>query len=479
MQKAKEFIKSNLRKLELIGSIIGFFTSIFGFLFESISLNVIFSTVLICSILLGIYFWNFVNTKSKTIKYTYLLVLIALIGFTLYQIFISYIYVKPKCDDLESNPVILISKFNISEEDDLPYAVMNELNNNIKVDSIDIMQVDTFINLKQKLKEEDLFGIIKDQCHTKGIFVFGKRSMANKYFDCSIYISKNFLAANNKYSKQNLLHLKNPDNYSFTIENQAKAIAKLILSILYYQIGDYKNCLENTNSLIDIGNNEMQNEDLKEFLEIYKLNCNYFISGTDSTYEMFKKSINNFNNSGILNYNFGLLSLNIGDTANAIKYFNIAKSKIDTLSIPKLEVVKKSPKNKNNFNVSMLETSNNVLTTNKNNLTYIADLSQSDKNISENTNTTKIGLNVDEAKTNNSKGNLYPLKIVKTKNGFTYLQDQRGKRVSEYYDLIKRYKNQLFVVNKQGLWGALDTLGRETHPLYFESARELMEYINY
>jgi hypothetical protein len=316
---------------------------------------------------------------------------------------------------------------------------------NIKVDSIDIMQVDTFINLKQKLKEEDLYGIIKDQCHIKGIFVFGKRSMTNKYFDCSIYISKSFLSANNKYSKQNLLHLKNPDNYSFTIESHAKAIAKLILSILYYQIGDYKNCLENTNSLIDIGNNEMQNEDLNEFLEIYKLNCNYFISGADSTYKMFKKSISNFNNSGILNYNFGLLSLNIGDTASAVKYLNIAKSKIDTLNIPKLEVVKKSPKNKNDTDENNSETSNNVLIAKDNN--NISNLSQSDKNISENTNTTRTGLNVSETKANNSNGHLYPLKIVKTKNGFTYLQDQRGKRVSEYYDLIKRYKNKLFVVN--------------------------------
>jgi hypothetical protein len=478
MKLVANFFKNNLKTIEILITVVSFFTSISGFFSNLISLEIILFIFFIGFFISIIILLNYLSEKSE--NNTRRLKLYRILGILKYLIIIpilfygykGFIYKKPICEYTNQLPVILITNFTNEKNDDLSYAVLRELNDQIlELDSIEILHKDTFITINKKMDSQEMENLLINNCFNNGLIVFGKRSIESNFLDCTIYLSEKLKNSGKTKEIKNFIRLKNPYEINFSIENQSKSIADFIIGLIFYYSDNFDKCLGKFSEIEKKLPNKEESK-LKELCSVFISNSIYYSKGIEEGKSAIVNYLSNDSSSADLNYNYAKLLVSSGDTLLGGKYYRVANKLDYKLEIPnyiinyKSDIKKESNKSTSTENEISINDSKNKLV-----------------ELNPKKEVKKDSTNKKEFKTEIASNNivpvlprknipLYPLKIVGPQ-GQKWLEDQRGKRITRNFEIIKLINKQYFAVSQYQMWGALDTLGKAILPMQFESFREL------
>lgn len=478
MKPVVNFFKNNLKTLEILITVVSFFTSISGFFSNIISLDIIlfifFIGVFISMIILLNYLKEKNENNSRKLKFykifgilKYLIIIpILFFGYK------GFIYKKPICEFTNTLPVILITNFTNESNDDLSYAVLRELNDQIlELDSIEILHKDTFIAINKKMNPQDMEDFLSNNCFNNGLIVFGKRSVESNFLDCTIYLSEKLKNSGKTKEIKNFIRLKNPYEISFSIENQSKSIADFIIGLLFYYTNNFNKCLGKF-SEIEKNIPIKEGSKLKELCSVFISNSIYYSQGIDEGKSTIMNYLSNDSSSADLNYNYAMMLVSSGDTLLGSKYYRIANKLDYKLEIPDYINNWKSKTNKESNISTSIEDEISVNESNNKSIELNSKKQFKKDSIKKTEIKTEIANNSVTAALPRKDISLYPLKIVGPQ-GQKWLENQQGKRITRNFDVIKLVNKKYFAVSKYQFWGALDTLGKEMLPMQFESFRDL------
>jgi hypothetical protein len=478
MKPVVNFFKNNIKTLEILITVVSFLTSISGFFSNIISLNIILFIFFIGVFISSIIIINYLTEKNennikklKFYKFIGILKYLIIIPILLYG-YKGFIYKKPICEFTNPLPVILITNFTNESNDDLSYAVLRELNDQIlELDSIEILHKDTFIAINKKMNSYDMEDLLSNNCFNNGLIVFGKRSVESNFLDCTIYLSEKLKNSGKTKEINNFIRLKNPYEISFSIENQSKSIADFIIGLIFYYTDNFNKCLSKFNE-IEKNIPIKEGSKLKELCSVFISNSIYYSQGIDKGKSAIIKYLSDDSSSADLNYNYAMMLVSSGDTLIGSKYYRVANKLDYKLEIPDYINDWESKKNKESNNSTSIENEISVNESNNKSVELNSKKQIKKDTIKKNDINSEIANNNIAAALPRKNITLYPLKIMGPQ-GQRWLENQQGKRITRNFDIIKLVNKKYFAVSKYQLWGALDTLGKEILPMQFESIRDL------
>jgi tetratricopeptide (TPR) repeat protein len=232
----------------------------------------------------------------------------------------------PDCDDIRSEPLICITRFSSAEDDDFSYALVSDLaERTAGLDSLQIQAVDTFLNPNIYSSIKSLEGLISNQCHKQGLVVFGRFSSETDLFDCSIYVSELLETqyTKSRLANNNLVRLKDPDMISFSIQKQSRVVSDFILMLLYYSQNRTAESIELIQKSITT-DGALMSPSLQQLMLVYLGNAFADEGKLEESLSSYQTLLEVDSLSPLVNYNYGILCLDKGDSTLAAKHLNRA-----------------------------------------------------------------------------------------------------------------------------------------------------------
>lgn len=337
MKKTSAFVELHSKKFELALGLFSIVSSVVGFIAQLATLE-----ILLAIVSLGVFFFikSFLDKKkaigklSPAARVAYVLNF----GFIPFSLCcVGFWYIKrdaPDCDDIRSEPLICITRFSSAEDDDFSYALVSDLaERTAGLDSLQIQAVDTFLNPNVYSSIKSLEGLISNQCHNQGLVVFGRFSSETDLFDCSIYVSEllEIQYTKSRLANNNLVRLKDPDMISFSIQKQSRVVSDFILMLLYYSQNRTGESVELIQKSIAT-DGALMSPSLQQLMLVYLGNALADQGKLEESLSSYETLLEVDSLSPLVNYNYGILCLDKGDTTLASKYLNRA-----SLTNPKFE----------------------------------------------------------------------------------------------------------------------------------------------
>ncbi|MBK6566909.1 MAG: tetratricopeptide repeat protein [Saprospiraceae bacterium] len=249
------------------------------------------------------------------------LIIILLFSILLYPLIVK----KKSCILDNKNVGILISNFSKSDEDEFSYKIFNLLEDKLQnKDTINTLRVDKFINLGFNNYRDTILNIFSKNCHSKGLFVYGRRSVESQYLDCNIYINKLFLS-HNKLAKidRNVIFLQNPSLMTFSIDQQAELIVDFILALLFYNSNDIDQAIHKFKYIINDTPIEV-NSKLKSYCQLFLGNIYFSKNNLNLATSEYKMGLKYDSINPYIHFNLGITYFKNLDTIAAFEEFNTA-----------------------------------------------------------------------------------------------------------------------------------------------------------
>jgi tetratricopeptide (TPR) repeat protein len=213
---------------------------------------------------------------------------------------------------------IVISSFAAAEQDDFSYKLFHVLSADIDdADTIALMRDERFIDVGKENYMKAIETGLSQHCFGKGLFVFGKRNPTSQMFDCNIYVEKMpaILQKHLASSKNGILYLQNPAVMNFSIDNEAQAVSKFIMGLLFYNAQDYDRVSTEIN--LALQKQDTSQNRFKSYCRLFLGNSLLMKGKTTEAVKVFREGISSDETDAYLHYNLATTYMFMDDSASA------------------------------------------------------------------------------------------------------------------------------------------------------------------
>ncbi|MDB5012221.1 MAG: hypothetical protein JWQ25_423 [Daejeonella sp.] len=257
----KDEYRSKSTLLIAIGVVLSLFTALCAFIIDllssKISLFILATIVFLICIGFSMYILKFSSEtaerrqkQQKKVIIIRVCASISYLGIILFLIFPFQNLIKQQSELCSSNLTenIIVSNFSIANrQDNFSYKLVSLLKSKNEFnDSITISSTNKFIEIGSPSLNDTILKQFEVFCSKKGLYVFGKRAIDEKLFDCNLFINNlhNLNIPQNLQTKNSpIIYLQKPTLLSFSIDEQAETVANFILGILSMDNKSYKQAL--------------------------------------------------------------------------------------------------------------------------------------------------------------------------------------------------------------------------------------------
>lgn len=245
----------------------------------------------------------------------------------IYPIFLIYLFFSSfntRCNS-DSKVGILVTSFSTISDDDFSYKLFHILEDKFQsTDSISIVKADKFINPSGNKYIDTFKRLSNENCISKGLLVFGKRSEQSKLFDCNIYVHNlpNISTDTIRAKRSDILFLQNPDVLNFSIDEQAAKISEFIQGLLYLNGENQelaRGCFQRASNISGVKNNR------------FISHCMFFIGNSFAKQHNYSEAIKFYKNglnldsiNAYMHFNLGTVLLLSKDSASAFTEYTFA-----------------------------------------------------------------------------------------------------------------------------------------------------------
>ena len=335
-------IGGKLKIIEICIGLLGIISFIWSYIAKLTAANYILFSIPICLFLLFNYLHsrlkrkneNAVINESQAKKQKKAIVLLKILTYSMLvplALSIYYIIViSPsdcKCEKMSSDPLICITRFSEQKDDEFSYSLTEKITNKLSDKKlVSVCFTDTFLNHQFVIDPHLSSQLINQNCHEKGIVVFGRRSENSKLFNCTIVISEFFKKDFLNKNVNDVIKLKNPDNINFSIEKQTDCVARFMLSVCSFYSKNYKTTI---NYLNDIDSCNEGNADFVKVCNIFKAQSLFAEGKINDCIDLYNNKIIKDSPTSTDCNNLAQIYLLSKDSTNAFINFEKAK-KIDS-----------------------------------------------------------------------------------------------------------------------------------------------------
>ena len=354
MSKLSELLKDELGKYNnFLQVAVGVLTTLAGI--SGLAINIMQSKLSIALVCIGFFFIvrricckvetnnkviPGIATEGNSIRLRKIASYIGFISFSfwifpLYCI-VSFIAPKKKSCTLDQGIGLLIANFSNKKDDEFSYKLFDKLASDLpNPDSINLVRVDSFLEIKNLRYTDTLNKMLEDACSHKGLIVYGRRSEESKLFDCNIYIHNlNKIKLNDPqvYGKA-VIYIQNPDLINFSIESQSATISDFILGLLYFNSKNNASSNEKFTHALQLNGNT-DNKKFAAYCQLYIGNNYLLAKDFENASQAYKKGIACDSTNPYLHYNLATALLAKSSSKDAQPEYAKAKSLDQKLDIP-------------------------------------------------------------------------------------------------------------------------------------------------
>jgi len=471
MKKIVEFIKNNTKVFEGILALGGIGFSVIAFVQKYIAWEWLAAIGCLVLFILSRFILREAskpNLNEQAENKTTSGVRYRLLGYGTFLLLIPipiFIYYLERNDDIcqgtVHTPLVVITNFSPGQDDDFSYAVISAIGAKTDVlDSIELLSLDTFINQQLLLDKTALNSLMLASCHDKGLVVYGKRSVNGKYFECTIYVSSELQKqfANISSRNSNLIRVKNPDEINFSIEKQSEVVAQVVLSLLDYYRGKFRQSTRRFGELTEIVKNSGQ-QDLIYLSSVLWANSIAFDQGLDAGINAYKSIVRDSIQNPLISYNYAQLCLANNDSATAYAFFEQA----NMLDFHYTNPLKTNPVQSSNVSSDNIQVVHNENIKRRDSVLTPSVISRE--------------YAVEKLNTSNSSNNKSDATItstnIKSENGMYYLINSNGIKCSAKYKQIIQFDSLCYAVDRDGAWGIIGCNGYGLTPTVYRSFEDV------
>ncbi|MFM7053329.1 MAG: FISUMP domain-containing protein, partial [Bacteroidota bacterium] len=322
-----------LKFVEITIGIIGIFSSFWSYVAQITKTSYILLVVSISLLLLFHYViekikltYNPKNKLSFKIIYNLLkagfYISIISIGFSVFMILLDIFYPSKNahCDTLDLTPIVCITKFSDKKDDEFSYLLTEKVVSLMQNRALySVTFVDTFLNQKHLINPKLASSVINENCHKKGLVVFGRQSTSDKIFNCTIVVSELLKEEFESNAVGEIIKLKTPEEIDISIDKQSDCIANLIIGVCDFYTHQYKS------SITLLEQSLICNENNQAFIKIcntYKAHAFFADGQIEKCLEIYKSEILPHSATEIDFHNLGLIYDSVNDSIQAEYYFH-------------------------------------------------------------------------------------------------------------------------------------------------------------
>ena len=399
----------------------------------------------------------------------------------------AYLLIKPdNCADASEKLGILISRFNLDNDDVFSSKVFSQINTKISVyDSIDIKKIKDKPKLLLNNDKTPLSESFEDHCYESGILLYGSYSGESKLFDCNIYLN-NFFDKNNSLPGigQDLINVQNPDYFNFSIEYQTSFIADFIMSLILSKNDEFAL----SNRLLFEISKDLNSDLTNSFKASCKLMMgnNYAMMGKfDLSKKSYKEGLGIDPTNKLLLHNY-----------KEVRSLEIEEEIIEEL--PEIAANNSTIDNTRNSDSPNNYSTENIANTDEDHTegkvvidTSVTDLDEEKRNEVEELDTASREITINEIESSKNEETKVLsefhdrkedviFKIIKEPNGMFGVLLNDEKYIKPEFDTISlfNYKGTLlFLSKKNGKWGAISKYQQKTQDFIFSSESQIRNYL--
>jgi tetratricopeptide (TPR) repeat protein len=407
--------------------------------------------------------------SKKEIQYAKIGVVCNYLACSVLLLFVLYfvLYPQKNCKENDSVVGIIITSFSKGSNDNFSYNLTDYLLDQVSNDStISIVAEDSFFKVQNQNYTYEINTHFSSNCLIKGLFVYGKRDIADKLFDCNIFINnlQDIRIPKKIYHSDNIIYLENPDILNFSLDMQSKTIGEFILALLKFNSKNYDESIERFKTVIKL-NNDTNSIRLASYCYFFIGNNLLAKNNPNSAIVNYKTAISIDSSNQFFHYNLGIAFLSEGDFIDGSKELVISnlnekhvEEMLDSIQQRKAAtpVITSLPKISRNKQVStIIESKNNSYVIQSDSVVVNNDTIQGIEDIVE-------------------RSMRRPLHYIISMYHGNYGVMYNGAEVIGYaYDTVINfnYKNHiLFVIKSKNKFGVLSKDGKNFIPLKHPSA---------